>query len=71
MKNSHKTFGPRQSSIGLMSLMKLAVVSTGFVFLAACSNGPSPEPPENPAQAKADVQKREAFARDLPKPQER
>ena len=71
MKNSHKTFGPRQSSIGLMSSMKLAVVSTGFVFLAACSSGPSPEPPENPAQAKADVQKREAFARDLPKPQER
>jgi len=54
-----------------MSSMKLALVSTGFVFLSACSNGPSPEPPENPAQAKADVQKREAFARDLPKPQER
>ena len=71
MKNSHETFCPRQSSIGLMSSMKLALVSTGFVFLAACSNGPSPEPPENPAQTKADVQKREAFARDLPKPQER
>jgi hypothetical protein len=71
MKNLNETFCSSQSSIGLMSSMKLAVVSTGFVFLAACSNGPSPEPPENPAQTKADVQKREAFARDLPKPQER
>jgi len=71
MKNPHVTFSRCQSSIGLMPPMKLALVFTGFVFLAACSNGPTPPPPENPAQTKADVQKREAFARDLPKPQER
>jgi hypothetical protein len=54
-----------------MSSMKRAFVFLGFVLLAACSNGPTPPPPENPAQTKADAQARDAFARDLPKPQER
>jgi hypothetical protein len=55
----------------LMPSTKLVLVFIGFVFLAACATGPNPAPPENPAQTKADVQAREAFARDLPRPQER
>ena len=54
-----------------MSSMKLALLFTGFVFLAACSNGPGPEKTEDAAQMKADAKAREAFARDLPKPRER
>jgi hypothetical protein len=68
-EKSARNFLP--GSIEPMPSIKFALVLLGFVLLAACSNGPSPPPPENPAQTKADVQKREAFARDLPKPQER
>jgi len=51
-----------------MKWMALAVVC---IFLAACANEPGVDTPESSAPTKADVQKRDEFARTLPKPPER
>jgi hypothetical protein len=52
--------------------LKLALIFVVAAMLAACSGGPPPPPPpEDPAQAKAEAQAREDFARNLPKPPER
>jgi hypothetical protein len=49
--------------------MKLVIFSILSLFLAACAN----EPPDTASTAptKADLQKRDEFARNLPKPPER
>jgi hypothetical protein len=50
--------------------MKFVLVYLTLFWLAGCAN----EPPDNAANAgptKADIQKRDEFARNLPKPPER
>jgi hypothetical protein len=50
--------------------MKWMALSVFCIFLAACANEPG-DIPESSAPTKADVQKRDEFARNLPKPPER
>jgi hypothetical protein len=51
--------------------MKWVALSVACIFLAACANEPAADTPESNAPTKADVQKRDEFARSLPKPPER
>lgn len=51
--------------------MKWMALSVVCIFLAACANEPGAENTESNAPTKADVQKRDEFARTLPKPPER
>jgi outer membrane biogenesis lipoprotein LolB len=49
--------------------MKWVALSVVCIFLAACANEPSATDSNSPT--KADLQKRDEFARNLPKPPER
>ena len=51
--------------------MKFALVSFVFGLLAACASGPNRENPDNAAPTKADIQARDEFAKNLPKPPDR
>ena len=51
-----------------MKWMALAVVC---ILLAGCANEPDADNPQSSAPTKADVQKREDFSRNLPKPPDR
>jgi hypothetical protein len=48
--------------------LPLLCALTPFVLLIGCASGP--DVPPNPAPTKADIQARDEFARNLPKPPE-
>jgi hypothetical protein len=52
-----------------MPTLKLVCAPLPFVFLMACASGPNADTPSAPT--KADIQARDEFARNLPKPPER
>jgi hypothetical protein len=51
--------------------MKWLALFVVCILLAACANEPSADNAASNAPTKADIQKRDEFARNLPKPPER
>jgi hypothetical protein len=51
--------------------MKWMALSVVCLLLAACANEPGADNAASNAPTKADIQKRDEFARNLPKPPER